>query len=144
MILSSLLSPCAVVSCMILSSPPYPCAVIPVCFFLPYFLLVLLFPVLSFLSQSFSSGTKGPCTLGYNDFHNLVMQTLCWLPYKVLSHIHKKKIFCFFEPFPAHLQSNGTKSANKSKKNFITKFNMVSKNAEFHADFESVEKVFFT
>jgi hypothetical protein len=29
----------------------------------------------------------------------------------------------------------------RAKKIFITKFNMVSKNAEFQADFESIEKV---
>jgi hypothetical protein len=50
-------------------------------------------------------------------------------------------IFRFFEPFPAHLQSKSKKSANKSYKNFFSKNSIwVSKNAEFHADFESVEK----
>jgi len=39
------------------------------------------------------------------------------------------------------LQSKFTKSANMSKKNFIQKFKMVSKNAEFRADFLFVEKV---
>jgi hypothetical protein len=28
--------------------------------------------------------------IGYNDFNNLVMQTLWWLPNKILRHIHKK------------------------------------------------------
>ncbi len=51
------------------------------------------------------------CPVGYNDFNNLVMQTLWWLPNKILRHIHKKDI-PFFEPFPA----------------------------KFHADFESVDK----
>ncbi len=60
------------------------------------------------------------------------MQTLWWLPNKILRHIYKKKIFRFFEP------SKFTKSANKSKKNsFIKKFNM----GIIHADFKSVEKV---
>jgi hypothetical protein len=41
------------------------------------------------------------------------------------------------------MQSKFTNSAiNKSKKKFyITKFNTGIKNGEFHADFESVEKV---
>ncbi len=53
-----------------------------------------------------------------------------------------KKILHFFEPFPAHLQSEFTKSANKSKNKFsMKKFNMSVKNAEFCADFESVKKV---
>jgi hypothetical protein len=40
------------------------------------------------------------------------------------------------------LQSKFTKSANKSKKKFlIKKFNMGIKKGEFHADFESAEKV---
>ncbi len=60
------------------------------------------------------------CALGYNDFNNLVMQTLWWLPNKILRHIHNKR-FPFFEPFPAHLQSKLTKSANKSKKVFLIK-----------------------
>ncbi len=81
------------------------------------------------------------CALGYNDFNNLVMQTLWWLPNKILRHIHKKD-FPFFEPFPAYLQSKCTKSANKRQKYFFYKNSIwVSKNAEFHADFESVEKV---
>jgi hypothetical protein len=68
------------------------------------------------------------------------MQTLWWLPNKILRLIHKKKISAFWA-FPAHLQSKCTKSANKSKKNFLVKNSIwVTKNAEFHADFESVEK----
>jgi hypothetical protein len=65
------------------------------------------------------------CTIGYNDIiNNLVMQTLRWLPKKILRHIHKKD-FPFFEPFPAHVQSKPTKSAKKSKqKFFIKKCNM--------------------
>jgi hypothetical protein len=45
-----------------------------------------------------------------------------------------KKDFTFFGPFPAYLQSKLEK--------FLKKIKKVSKNAEFHADFESVEKVF--
>ena len=54
-----------------------------------------------------------------------------------------KKDFPFFEPFPAHLQSKFEKSANMTKKKiFDKKSKKVSKNnTEFHADFESVEKV---
>ncbi len=33
--------------------------------------------------------------LGYNDFNNMIMQTLWWLPIKILRHIHKKD-FPFF------------------------------------------------
>ncbi len=36
----------------------------------------------------------------------------------------KKRFSVFFEPFRAHLHSKVRKSANKSKKNFIQKFNM--------------------
>ncbi len=57
----------------------------------------------------------------------------------ILRHIHKKRFPVFFEPFPAHLQSKFTKSANKSKEKILLKNSIwVSKNA----DFESVEKVF--
>ncbi len=66
------------------------------------------------------------CILGYNSFNNLVMHN------KILRHIHKQKIFRFFEPFPARLQSKFTKSANKSKKNIFIKNSIwVSKNAIF-------------
>ncbi len=55
------------------------------------------------------------CKIGYNDFNYLVMQTLTlwWL------HNYQKKIFRFFEPFPAHSQSKCSKSGNKSKKKFV-------------------------
>ncbi len=53
-----------------------------------------------------------------------------------------KKIFYFFELFCEHLQSKITKSVNKSKKRIYYENSIwVSKNAEFQADFESVEKV---
>jgi hypothetical protein len=78
------------------------------------------------------------CTAGYNDFNNLVMQTLRWLPNKILRHIHKKD-FPFFEPFPAHLQSKCTKSAKKSNnKNFLVKIRYVYQKMQ---NFESVGKV---
>jgi hypothetical protein len=41
-----------------------------------------------------------------------------------------------------HLQSKFTKSANKSQKEFLLQISIcVSKNPEFYADFDSVEKV---
>ncbi len=45
--------------------------------------------------------------------------------------------FDLFEPFFAHLASKFAKSANMTPQNF----KKISKNAEFHADFEFVEKV---
>ena len=51
-------------------------------------------------------------------------------------------VFRFFEPFFAHLASKFEKSTNRTfKKNCLTKSKKVSKNPEFHADFESVEKL---
>jgi hypothetical protein len=43
-------------------------------------------------------------------------------------------------PFPAHLQSKFEKSTNMTLKLFF-KSKKVSKNAEFHADLQSFEKV---
>jgi hypothetical protein len=43
-------------------------------------------------------------------------------------------------PFFARLASKFEKSANMAK-NFFFKVKKVSKNAEFHADFKSIEKV---
>ncbi len=40
---------------------------------------------------------KDVYTLGYNDFNNLVMQTLWWMPNKIVRHIHKKNVSRFFE-----------------------------------------------
>jgi hypothetical protein len=49
---------------------------------------------------------------------------------------------CFFEPFRARLTSKFAKSANMTKKIiFSNVFDMDIKNAEFDAEFESVEKV---
>ncbi len=75
------------------------------------------------------------CTIGYNDFNNLVMQTLWWLPNKILRHIQKKRFSVFLSRF--------LRICNQSvQKVLIFKNSIwVSKNAGFHADFESVEKV---
>ncbi len=58
-----------------------------------------------------------------------------------------KKDFPFFEPFPAHVQSKFTKSANKSPKKFvITKFNMGIKKRRisrwFRIRWKSFEKIY--
>ncbi len=60
-------------------------------------------------------------SLGYNDFNNLVMQTLWWLHNKILRYIHKKKIFRFFELFPSHMQSKFEKSTNMTNKKNLWK-----------------------
>jgi hypothetical protein len=62
---------------------------------------------------------------------------------KLKSKTHlQNTFFLFFEPFPAHLQSKFEKSTTMtSKKFFLKKSKKVPKNAEFHADVESVEKV---
>jgi hypothetical protein len=53
-----------------------------------------------------------------------------------------KYVFCFFEPFRALLTPKFAKCANMTKKIiFSNYFNMGVKNAEFGAEFESVEKV---
>jgi hypothetical protein len=58
----------------------------------------------------------------------------------ILRHIRKKD-FTFFEPLPAHLQSKFKKVLIRAtKKNFFKNSIWVSKNAEFHAYFESVKK----
>ncbi len=41
----------------------------------------------------------GICTLGYNDFNNLVMQTLWWLHNSILRHIYKKRFYVFLGRF---------------------------------------------
>ncbi len=60
---------------------------------------------------------------------------------KLKSKTHlRNPFFWFFEPFFACLASKFEKSAKMNfKKIFLEK--KVLKNAEFHADFESVEKV---
>ncbi len=58
---------------------------------------------------------SGECTVGYNDFNNLVAQTCWWLPNYFLRHNLKKK-FSVFEPSCAHLNAKFRKNANKNKK----------------------------
>ncbi len=60
------------------------------------------------------------CTLGYNDFNNLVMQTLWWLPNKILRHIHKIR-FSFFWAVSCACVIKVYKSGNKSIKKFYYK-----------------------
>ncbi len=81
------------------------------------------------------------CWLGCNDFNNLDMQIpLWWLPNKILRNIHKKR-FPFFWAVSCAFAIKVYTFANKSKKKFLLKnWIWVSKNAEFHADFESVLK----
>ncbi len=57
-----------------------------------------------------------------------------------LRHIYKI-FFWFFEPFFAQLALKFEKSTNVTCKIFFGKNQKGVKNAEFHADFESVEKV---
>jgi hypothetical protein len=52
-----------------------------------------------------------------------------------------KKMFSFFYPFLPHLHSKFVKSTNMIKFFFFKKAIWVVKNAEFDADFESIEKV---
>jgi hypothetical protein len=68
------------------------------------------------------------CPVGYNDFYNLVILTLWWLPNKVLRYIHKKDF-----PFFSRFMRICIKSLEKSKKMvFFSKTQYkVSKNAEF-------------
>jgi hypothetical protein len=60
---------------------------------------------------------------------------------KLKSKTHlQNKFFLFFEAFFAHLASKFAKSANTTQKIFLLKqIKKMSKNTEFHADFESVE-----
>ena len=52
------------------------------------------------------------------------------------------KFLLYFEPFSAQLASKFAKSAKRPpKKYFWKKSKKKSKNAEFHADFRTVEKV---
>jgi hypothetical protein len=61
---------------------------------------------------------------------------------KLNSKTHLLNTFFDFEPVFARLTSKFEKSTNMTLKNFfLEKIEKVSKNAEFHADFESVEKV---
>ncbi len=89
---------------------------------------------------------KGPAGwgwgVGYNDFNNLDMQTLWWLPNKILRHIHKERFSVFLSRFLRICNQSLQKVLIRATKIFSLKnLIWVSKNAEFHADFESVEKV---
>jgi hypothetical protein len=54
-----------------------------------------------------------------------------------------QKRLSFFEPFPAHVQSKFEKSTIMTLEIFFLKISRkASKNAEFHADFESVDNFF--
>ncbi len=78
--------------------------------------------------------------LGYNDFNNLVMQTLWWLPNKILGHIHKKRFSVFLSRFLRICNQSVQQVLIRAKQCFLLKNSIwVSKNTEFHADFESVE-----
>jgi hypothetical protein len=57
----------------------------------------------------------------------------------ILRHIYKKSFFSFSEPLCLGLHLMFVKSANMTKKNFLQKGNMISKNPEF--DIETVEKL---
>ncbi len=94
------------------------------------------------VSHMYKCGSYTGSTLGYNDFNNLVMQTLWWLPNKILRHIHKKRFSVFLSRFLRICNQSVQKVLIRANIFILFKNSMwVSKNAEFHADFESVEKV---
>ncbi len=71
------------------------------------------------------------CTIGYNDFNNLDMQTLWWLPSKILRHIHKKRFTVFLSRFLRICNQSLQKVIKRAKKKFLFKKSIcVSKNAE--------------
>ncbi len=57
-------------------------------------------------------------TLGYNDFNNFVMQTLWWLPNKILRHIHKKRFSVFLSQFVRICNQSLQKVRMRAKKIF--------------------------
>ena len=75
------------------------------------------------------------CTVGYNYFNNLVMQTLWWLPIKILRNIHKKRFSVFLSCFLRFCNQSVQKVLIKAKKNFYYK------TAKFYAAFKSLKKV---
>jgi hypothetical protein len=85
------------------------------------------------------------CVIGYNefDFFKKIKNTDPLMGAKLKSKTHLQNTFLkIFEPFFACLASKFSKSANMTKKIFwCKKSKKISKNAEFHADFESVEKL---
>jgi hypothetical protein len=71
------------------------------------------------------------------------MQTLWWLPNKILRHIHKKRFSVFFCRFLRICNQSVQKKLIRANTIFLLKNSIwVSKNAEFHADFKSAEKSF--
>ncbi len=77
--------------------------------------------------------------LGYNDFNNLVLPGSWWLQNLILRHNYKIG-FSFFKPFRPRLTSKLAKKLILKKILFFRTVISVPKNAEFDADFESVEK----
>ncbi len=70
------------------------------------------------------------------------MQTLWWLPNEILRHIHKKRFSVFLSCFLRICNQSLQKVLVRAKQDFSLKNSIwVSKNAEFHADFESIKKV---
>jgi hypothetical protein len=63
------------------------------------------------------------------------------LPNKILKYIHKKRFSIFLSCFLRIGNQSVQKVLKRAKKNVSKNSVWVSKNAEFHADFESVEKV---
>jgi hypothetical protein len=57
-----------------------------------------------------------PPSLGYNDFNNLVMQNLWWLPNKILRHIHKKRFSVFLGRFLRICNKSVQKVLKRAKK----------------------------
>ncbi len=79
--------------------------------------------------------------LGYNNINNLVLPGRWWLQYFILIHIYEKS-FPFFSAVSSAFAFKVEKSA-KITPTFLSLLNAiwVSINAEFDADFESIEKV---
>ncbi len=77
-------------------------------------------------------------TLGYNDFSNLDMQTLWWLPNKILRHIHKKIFSVFLSRILRICNQSLQKVLIRAKKIFYQKIQYGYKRTQ---NFESVEKV---
>ncbi len=59
-----------------------------------------------------------------NDFNNLVMQTLWWLPNKILRHIHKKRFSIFLSRFLRICNQSVQKVLIKEKNVIMKKFNL--------------------
>ncbi len=60
----------------------------------------------------------GVFSVGYNDFNNLDMQTLWWLPNKILRHIHKKRFSVCLSRFLRICNQSLQKVPIRAKKNF--------------------------